>query len=178
MNPYFTQQYYMFPHEHASSGSGSYSAYHPGWQERDDDSFRAGYRRQFLGGDPRWANSDVSHIIASNNGGINAAENVFMFDSSMNRSISDSMHGQEINAALAGRNRACTAARVSRRHGSYDGPTGSVLHDRGSRYLEQQGILVRENGGIDRRSAAVRNGSLSLNKDGSIRANAAYKFWQ
>lgn len=101
-----------------------------------------------------------------------------MFDRSMNRSISDSMHGQEINAALAGRDRACTAARVSRRYGSYDGPTGSTLHDRGTRYLEGQGILVRDNGGIDRRSAAVRSGQLSLNKDGSIRANAAYKFWK
>ena len=140
----------MFPHQFGpyAGNAGNYSCYHNDWYNRRDSTFRQGYRQRYLQNDSRWRNSDISHIIASNNGGINANENVFMFDRSMNRSIADSMYGQEINAALAGRNRAITAARVSRQYGSYTGPTGSYLHDRGSSRLKRQGILVRNDGGV------------------------------
>jgi hypothetical protein len=164
----------MFPHESSKKNYGSASD--PNWYNRRDDTFRQTYRGKYC--DDRHSNSDVSHIIASGNGGINATQNVYMFDSKMNRSIQDSQSGQSINAALVGKDRAIEAARVSRRLGAYDGPTGSSLYNQGERYLEKKGILVKQGGGIDRRSEAVRNGSLSLNKDGSIRANAGYQFWK
>eukprot|EP00466_Bigelowiella_natans_P011808 jgi/Bigna1/79443/fgenesh1_pg.62_\ len=176
---------YMFPHEFKTyAGRKPVSAMAKGWgldldrgdRSQQDDRFRQRYRSAFTD-KTLHKDSDVSHIIASNKGGINATENVFMFDKRLNRAIGDSQLGMALNSALVGKKRACDAARLSRKHGSYEGKTGSQNYSQGVRVLKTKGVMVRKGGGIDRRSAAVRSGDLVLNKDGSIRSNAAFKIW-
>jgi hypothetical protein len=95
-----------------------------------------------------------------------------MSSSSFNRSLGN--RGDHINAALVGKDRACEAARVSRKYGDYTGETGSKLHARGVKELAQDGILVRKGGGIDRRSEAVRSGDLKLRNDGRVDGRSSY----
>lgn len=85
-----------------------------------------------------------------------------------------SFRGDHINAALVGKRAACTAARVSRKYGDYTGPIGSKLYDQGVRELARDGILVKQDGGIDRRCKAVRSGDIILRSDGRIDGRSSY----
>ena len=162
---------YMFPHEFKPHSNLSVYDREDRYADMSSDAFRSSYRRQ-LCQSSKYNDADVSHIIATANGGINASENAYMSSKSFNRAIKDS--ADHINAALVGKDRACVAARVSRKYGTYDGPTGSELHRQGVRELAEDGILVRQGGGIDRRCAAVRSGDLILRNDGRVDGRSSY----
>ena len=161
----------MFPHEFKHHSNLSVYDREDRYADVSSDAFRSSYRRQLCQGS-KYDDADVSHIISTANGGINASENAYMSSKSFNRAIKNG--ADHINAALVGKERACVAARVSRKYGTYDGATGSELHRQGVRELAEDGILVRMGGGIDRRCAAVRSGNLILRNDGRVDGRSSY----
>ena len=174
---------YMFPHEGRKTGNASLSVHDEGFRDRRADTFRQTYRNNYCKDESRhtqarYRHADVCHIVAHNLGGVNATENVYMGDRRMNQSIGDSDRGVSINCALVGKTRAAEAVSASKKYGSYQGASGAKHHDIGTELLREKGVLCRKDGGIDRRCAAVRGGDLKLNRDGSIRANAAFKIWE
>ena len=174
---------YMFPHEERKSGNASLSVHDKGFRDRRADTFRQTYRNNYCKDasgqtQGRYRNADVCHVVAHNLGGVNATENVYMGDRRMNQSIGDSDRGVSVNCALVGKARAVEAVNASKKHGSYEGASGAKHHAQGTAFLAEKGVRCKNDGGIDRRCSAVRSGDLKLNKDGSIRANAALKIWE
>ena len=118
------------------------------------ETFRRKYKQFYLLGPngkkhPRWANDDISHIIATSRGGAQCLENVFMFNFQFNRAIGAIQAvGDPINCALVGLERAKRAVKASREHGDYMGADGEYLHMMGMELLGHMGIKAKKDGGI------------------------------
>ena len=181
---YLNQMKHFFPHEFQDQISQNetfdkahsiLSCNHPEFQQMTSETFRRKYKQFYLLGPngkkhPRWANDDISHIIATSRGGAQCLENVFMFNFQFNRAIGAIQAvGDPINCALVGLERAKRAVKASREHGDYMGADGEYLHMMGMELLGHMGIKAKKDGGIDKRCRAVRNRDLVLNKDGNIR---------
>jgi hypothetical protein len=70
----------MFPHEHIKTRG--LSVHDPSWRALRDETFHKKYRKELkLATSHRYDDCDVSHIIFSSNGGVNAVENMYMTSS-------------------------------------------------------------------------------------------------
>lgn len=113
--------------------------------------------------------ADVGHIFSEHNGGSHSLGNIYMQESSFNRTIGNGY--DELNAAFVGYNRTAKAMTESIKYGElrkgrWNGYDPDQVVDSGRQKFASVGVLTKENGGVDKRCRAVKRGEVWVDKYG------------
>ena len=113
--------------------------------------------------------ADAGHIFAANNGGSPTIGNVYMQDARFNAQIHD--QHDDLNCAMVGKKQTAIAYDESCKHGKLqEGRWGGVdpedIRTQGKERYAAVGVLTKEQGGVDKRCKAVKNGTVTVDKYG------------
>lgn len=116
--------------------------------------------------------AEVGHIFAFENGGVGDARNLFMQESRWNESAQHKH--DELHAAYNGYRRTAAAHEACMKHGDgfhrtrWGQMAPSDIVDKGKEQYKEVGVLLKKEGGVDRRCRAVKRGEIEVDKYGMV----------